>query len=173
MRALSQMHGFLDEPPPGGIMRGWSSHAVADISHRLGLPDTKDALRVYQNATKNGLVLQGTGDRKALAELLKSKDPEFCNGLVLARDYGLRDASDGEVRALSQMHGFLDEPPPGGIMRGWSSHAVADISHRLGLPDTKDALRVYQNATENGLVLQGTGDRKALAELLRGHINGG
>jgi hypothetical protein len=109
--------------------------------------------------------------RAAVDGLFRS--PKKFDGSILARDYGLANASESEMRALSQMHGFLDEPPPGGFMRGWSSHAVADISHRLGLPDTKDALRVYQNATENGLVLQGTGDRKALAELLRGHINRG
>jgi hypothetical protein len=176
MRALSQMHSFLDEPSPGGISRGWHSHAIAAVSHKLDLPDTRDALRVYQSATENGLVLKGTGDRNALVNLLRgyqSKDPDLWNGLVLARDYGLRDASDSEVRALSQMHRFLDEPPPGGISRGWYSHAMAEVSHKLDLPDTKDVLRVYQNATENGLVLEGTGNRKALIDLLRGHLGGG
>jgi hypothetical protein len=77
------------------------------------------------------------------------------------------------MRALSQMHSFLDEPSPGGISRGWHSHAIAAVSHKLDLPDTRDALRVYQSATENGLVLEGTGNRKALIDLLRGHLGGG
>jgi hypothetical protein len=87
---------------------------------------------------------------------------------ALARDYDLSGASHAELRNLSELHAFLDEPPnASGFVRG--SLPLEWVGAELKIHEPRDLLRAYQHAKDQGLALTGTGSKPELTDLLKSY----